>query len=110
MGHHNQFWNHIYRKHHAGLQQVCARYVGPGVAAEDVVQETFLRAMAGYHTYQGKGPLEAWLRRIAVNTALMHLRKRKRNPEESLQSEELPQLSVDPHQEEPTTQIGRAHV
>ncbi|HAA22948.1 MAG TPA: hypothetical protein DCP28_30860, partial [Cytophagales bacterium] len=100
MAHHTQFWNQIYRKHYAGLQQVCARYVGPGMVAEDVVQETFLRAMARYHTYQGKGPLEAWLRRIAINTALMHLRRTKRYPEEALNSDELPELSFDPSREE----------
>lgn len=47
-------------------------------AAEDVAQETFMRAFrAAHHTDPGEG-VRAWLYRIAVNTALNEVRRRKR--------------------------------
>ena len=47
-------------------------------AAEDVAQETFLRAYrAAHHMDPGEG-VRAWLYRIAVNTSLNEVRRRKR--------------------------------
>jgi RNA polymerase sigma-70 factor, ECF subfamily len=49
--------------------------------AEDVLQETFLRAYLGIHTFEGRSSVYSWLTRIAVNSALMMLRKRRSRPE-----------------------------
>src|SRR6185369_4737256 len=45
--------------------------------AEDVLQETFLKAFSHLNTFQGQSKFYTWLVRIAVNEALMKLRKRK---------------------------------
>ena len=45
--------------------------------AEDVVQETFIRAYDKIGTFRGAGELGAWLYRIATNTALTMLRRRR---------------------------------
>lgn len=45
--------------------------------AEDVLQETFIKAMRALPNFQGRSSLSTWLYRIAVNEALMLLRKRK---------------------------------
>jgi RNA polymerase sigma-70 factor, ECF subfamily len=45
--------------------------------AEDVLQETFLKAYSNLDTFQGQSKFYTWLVRIAVNEALMKLRKRK---------------------------------
>ena len=42
--------------------------------AADLVQETFVRAMQGLSTFEGKSSLYTWLFRIAVNLALSHRR------------------------------------
>jgi RNA polymerase sigma-70 factor (ECF subfamily) len=47
-------------------------------AAEDVAQETFLRAYRAAHRVQPGEGVRPWLYRIAVNTALNELRRRKR--------------------------------
>ena len=44
--------------------------------AEDLVQDTLLRAWKYYHTYRGQGSLKAWLYRIATNTCIDALNKR----------------------------------
>lgn len=43
--------------------------------AEDVLQETFIKAMRSIVTFEGRSSLSTWLYRIAVNEALMILRK-----------------------------------
>lgn len=45
--------------------------------AEDVLQETFIKAMRSLPTFEGRSSLSTWLYRIAVNEALMLVRKRK---------------------------------
>ncbi|MBV9082827.1 MAG: sigma-70 family RNA polymerase sigma factor, partial [Acidobacteriaceae bacterium] len=45
--------------------------------AEDVLQETFLKAYSHLDEFQGNSKFYTWLVRIAVNEALMRLRKRR---------------------------------
>jgi RNA polymerase sigma-70 factor, ECF subfamily len=45
--------------------------------AEDVLQETFIKALRGLKSFEGRSSLSTWLYRIAVNEALMMVRKRK---------------------------------
>ncbi len=46
--------------------------------AEDVLQETFIKVMNGINSFQERSDLSTWIYRIAVNEALMLLRKGKR--------------------------------
>lgn len=52
--------------------------------AEDVLQETFMKAYANLHTFQGQSKFYTWIVRIGVNEALMKLRKRKSDRSVSL--------------------------
>ncbi len=47
--------------------------VSPALA-EDVLQETFVEVLRKLHTYRGDAAVGFWVRRIAVNKCLMHLR------------------------------------
>ncbi len=47
--------------------------VSPALA-EDVLQETFVEVIRGIGTWRGDGEFGLWLRRIAINKCLMHLR------------------------------------
>jgi len=53
--------------------------------AEDALQETFLRAFAALNSFQGKSQFSTWLTRIAINTALMTIRRRSSRPEVSFE-------------------------
>jgi RNA polymerase sigma-70 factor (ECF subfamily) len=50
--------------------------------AEDVVQETFLKAYRGYDTFKEGTNLKAWLYRILTNTYINRYRKQQRRPAE----------------------------
>ena len=49
--------------------------------AQDALQETFLRAHLRSHAFEGRSSIYTWLSRIAINSTLMILRKRRTRPE-----------------------------
>ena len=49
--------------------------------AEDALQDTFLRAYLALHGFGGRSSVYSWLTRIAINSALMVLRRRRSRPE-----------------------------
>lgn len=52
--------------------------------AEDAMQESFLRAFLAISRFEGRASFYSWLMRIAINSALMILRRRRARPELSL--------------------------
>src|SRR5215831_6015076 len=61
--------------------QVARQAAGEGQDPEDLVQETYLRAWAGFGSYRG-GNTRAWLAAICLNVARSHARRRRRRPRE----------------------------
>ena len=60
--------------------------------AEDALQETFLRAYLGLDSFEGRSQFASWLTRIAINSALMILRGRRKRAEVSFEApSELPE-------------------
>jgi RNA polymerase sigma-70 factor (ECF subfamily) len=49
--------------------------------AEEALQDTFLRAYSAINKFEGKSTIYSWLTRIAINSALMILRRRRARPE-----------------------------
>jgi RNA polymerase sigma-70 factor (ECF subfamily) len=54
------------------------RLTGDPASAEDVVQETFLKAMTSADRFEGRSRLATWLYRVAYNASLDRLRERSR--------------------------------
>lgn len=55
---------------------VCLRYAPTTFEAEDIVQEGFVKVFNNIQNFKRDCPLEFWIRRIIVNTALKHLRQK----------------------------------
>ena len=64
------------------LYSAALRMTRNAADAEDVVQETFLKAYRAYHTFQAGTNLKAWLYRILTNTYINRYRKQVRRPTE----------------------------
>lgn len=74
--------------------------------AEDVVQESFVRAFNGLAGFEGRSSIESWLHRITVNSALSKLRQLKRLAEQSI-DEHLPEFDrLDCRVETPWTRLA----
>jgi RNA polymerase sigma factor (sigma-70 family) len=73
------------------LYNYILRMVGNATDAEDLVQETFLRAYQGLPNFDGRASLGTWLYRIATNLCIDHQRRRARR---------VPTVSYSAHDDE----------
>ena len=75
----------LFDRHATAIRQHLLGIVRDEPAAEDLLQDVFLRLWTRCEQWQGEGPLIAWLMRIATNVALNHLRSQRRRPTRPLQ-------------------------
>jgi RNA polymerase sigma-70 factor (ECF subfamily) len=74
----------LYETYYGQLMSVCQRYVSNDHEAMDLLHESFIKIFAKISRYQAGTSLVAWMRRIAVNTAIDHYRKAVRRRTEDL--------------------------
>jgi len=72
----------IVRRHRARVFTILHHYERDAHRVEDLAQETFVKAWRALAQFDGRAPFEHWLSRIAVHTALDHLRREKRHKNE----------------------------
>jgi RNA polymerase sigma-70 factor (ECF subfamily) len=65
--------------HLDAVYQVARQWARDGQDPEDLVQETYLRAYAGFGSYRGENA-RAWLAAICLNAARSQARRRRRRP------------------------------
>lgn len=67
----------LVRRHHRALTALAASLVG-GNDAEEIVQNSWIKAHAAITNFEGRSTLRTWLSSIVLNEARMYLRKHKR--------------------------------
>lgn len=72
-------FNELYERHSKKVFPRIYRITKNREDAEDVLQEAALRAFLHLESYEGRSSFLTWLTRIAINSALMALRKRRNN-------------------------------
>ncbi len=70
-------FSELYLQHKKRVFSICTRIVHDFALAEDLTQETFLQVHRKLESFRGDSAFTTWLHRLAVNTVLMHLRKRE---------------------------------
>src|ERR1700720_1836262 len=88
----------LFHAHKARVYSICVRMTNNTAQAEDLTQDAFLQVFRKLSTFKGNSALSTWLYRIAVNTVLMHFRKKS-----------LKQISLDEPSNHDAKQVRREY-
>ncbi len=88
LGGDEQAFDDLVRRHEALLRNVAYGFVRDRALAEDVAQDSFLRAYRKARSFRGQGAVRSWLCRIAVHRAQDELRRIRRKREVPWQAAE----------------------
>ena len=101
-----QAFEDLFKRYQQRIFVLAFRFTRVREDADDVVQETFQKAFIHFHKFEGKSSFSTWVTRIAINQALMLLRRRRAlsevpiedssNHDETSQGLELVDASPDP--------------
>ncbi len=87
--------------------RILYRTVGHSPDLEDLLQESYLQLMRALKGYRGDSKVTTFLHRVCVNVGLMHLRSRRRRPEEL--TDEVPERHAgESHDPERAAQVAQA--
>jgi RNA polymerase sigma-70 factor (ECF subfamily) len=68
----------LYLRYSTKMLAVCYRYAHNREDAEDMLQEGLIKVFQQIHTFENRGALEGWIRRIVVHTCINILKKNKK--------------------------------
>ncbi|MBD3413777.1 MAG: sigma-70 family RNA polymerase sigma factor [Candidatus Aminicenantes bacterium] len=68
----------LVRKHQKSIYYLCWRMTGAHQSADDLSQETFVKAYLALSRFKEKLSFFSWLRKIAINSSLNYLKKREK--------------------------------
>src|SRR5256886_4860084 len=71
----------LVERHQRQLYRLALRMTGSEADAQEVLQEAFLNAYQKLPNFRGEAQFSSWLYRIAANSALMRLRRKRRAPD-----------------------------
>jgi RNA polymerase sigma-70 factor, ECF subfamily len=84
----------LVERHARPVFRLAFRMTGNEIDAEDMVQETFLKAWKQIARFDGRAAFGTWLHRICANCALDHIRARKRKQDLQVGTDSLPELAT----------------
>ncbi len=95
----------LLRRHYDRVHAVCRRIAGTTRDADDAAQEAMIRVVRNLDRFDGRAAFGTWVYRIATNTALDELRKRKRRPQLHVVVDD-----ADAPYREPADELAHRHV
>jgi len=99
----------VYRAYGAEVYAVCLRMVGDSAAAQELVQDVFVRAWERRESFRGESAFGTWLHRLAVNVVLERFRTdNRRDARVTLQSD-LTESRAEMPGESPDNQLDIEH-
>jgi len=96
-----QAFEQLYRASVSRVHGLCLRMCGNASLAEELTQETFIRAWTKLGTYGGRSAFTTWLHRLAVNVVLGHGRVRSRRDDRERPLEATAGAEEEPSQHRP---------
>jgi RNA polymerase sigma-70 factor (ECF subfamily) len=103
----------LVRRYQHGIYRLCLQMTGAHPAADDLAQETFVRAYFALQSFKEGTHFRAWIRRIAVNASLNYLKLRKREEPLGDRPDDYPgavfsSVNDSPHEQLLRNDAGRA--
>ena len=95
----------VVARYQQSVFNVCYRMLGERMEAEDLAQETFIRAYKRLETFEVERPFGPWIRRVAANVCLNHIQRRR---PESYEFDEERDRSPAADRQEPETYLQGA--
>ena len=92
----------IYHNYSKAMYNTLIRITGNEMEAQDLLQDAFIKAFNSIQNFRGDSTFGAWLKRIVVNTGLMHLRSKKMEFDEigeslvELENDKENNIDIDP--------------
>ena len=78
-------FSELWTRHSNRVFKTAYRITGKREDAEDAIQDTWMKAYLRLNTFDGRAQFVTWLTRIAINSSLMILRRKRSHPETSME-------------------------
>lgn len=88
--------NTLLERHYDRIHAVCRRIAGSTRDADDATQEALIRVVRYIDRFDGRSSFGTWVYRIATNTSIDELRKRKRRPQLHVVDDDQPGAPDEP--------------
>lgn len=98
-------------KHRSMIHKVCSMYASAEFDHKDLFQEIVIQLWRSYPSFRGDSKFSTWLYRIALNTAISGLRKKRpdlRSMEPSMLPQQMQDIPFDASQEDKLKQLHLA--
>jgi RNA polymerase sigma-70 factor, ECF subfamily len=80
----HQAFSELWARHTSRVFKTTYRITGNREDAEDAIQDAWMKAYQHLNTFDGRAQFTTWLTRIAINSSLMILRRKRARPETSM--------------------------
>ncbi|MDR1884091.1 MAG: sigma-70 family RNA polymerase sigma factor [Prevotella sp.] len=100
----------LYGMYARKMYSICLRYSSDQDAAQDLLQDGFMKVFASIDSFQDRGSFEGWLKRIFVNLALENLRKKKTMIQTCDDVQNLPDVVDDSTEDEQIHKISETEL